>query len=326
MVDKIMSNFEFNKMKAPGDYRPTWRNGIIQIHITRACDLACSHCTQGSNLAGKPVMMTPENFEVAVRSLRNYFGVVGIFGGNPTMHPDFELLCSILREYIPKDQRGLWSNNLRHYGKLCREIFNPAVSNLNVHCDLDVYARMKRDWPECNPIGIYDSSHSPVYVAMNDIKELNYDDKVKLINSCDINQLWSAIICQTKFGVRAFFCEIAGAQAMLTESDYDTGLPVSDNWWKLPITAFEDQIRMHCFSCGIPLRGKGSLAVGGDTEYVSKTYLPIAKLKRKEKKVVVVDSLEQLNGTVGRATDYINNGLEPEKSQPVSSGVWFPSY
>ncbi len=319
-----MNNFEFNRMKAPGDKRPTWRGGIIQVHITRACNLACSHCTQGSNLAGKPVMMTAENFEIAVRSLKDYYGVVGIFGGNPTMHPQFEEFCNILGDYIPFERRGLWSNNLNGKGAIARRTFNPEVSNLNVHCDKEAEAEFKRDWPESILIGQYDSSHSPVYVSMNDL-DIMYSDKVRMINNCDINQLWSAIICQTKFGVRAFFCEIAGAQAMLMESDNDTGLAVSDNWWKLPITAFEDQIRQHCFNCGVPLRGKGSLAVGGTKEYVSKTYLPIAKLKRtkQEKELVLVKSVEDLDGRVNRATDYINNGLEP---QPVSTGAWFPTY
>jgi hypothetical protein len=317
-------SFEFNKMKAPGDKRPTWMGGIIQIHITRACNLSCTHCTQGSNFGGRPVMMSLENFEIAVKSLRDYPGVVGVFGGNPTMHPKFPEMCEILSKYIGPEHRGLWSNNLMGHGALCRATFNPSVSNLNVHCDMAALEEMKRDWPECNPIGRYDSGHSPVYVSMNDIKELTYQDKVDLINNCDINQLWSSIICQTPHGLRAFFCEIAGAQAMLMQDGYhDTGLPISDNWWKLPITAFEDQIRSHCFNCGVPLKGKGDLAVTGTKEYVSKTYLPIAKLKQKNKEMVVIDSLTQLGDRVNRATDYINNGLEPTKP---SMGVWFPSY
>jgi hypothetical protein len=156
---------------------------------------------------------------------------------------------------------------------------------------------------------------------MNDIGELTYQHKVNLINNCDINQYWSPIICQTKHGLRAFFCEIAGAQSMLLNSDYDSGLPVTDNWWKLPITAFEDQIRNHCFNCGVPLKGKGDLAVNGNTEYVSKTYLPIAQLKKK-KNIKVVEKLSDLGGNVERATDYIQNGLG---STSVRS-KWFPNY
>ena len=311
-------SFEFNKMKGPSDTRPTWMNGIIQVHVTRACDLACSHCTQGSNFGGRPVIMSLENFENAVKSLSNYYGVVGVFGGNPTMHPQFEEICNILVNHIPFERRGLWSNNLRGYGTLCRTVFNPAVSNLNVHCDTAAYEEMKRDWPECNPIGTYDSRHSPVYVAMDDISDLSYNDKVRLINHCDINQLWSPIICQTKFGLRAFFCEIAGAQAMLMDSDYDTGTHVTDNWWKLPMTAFENQVREHCFKCGVPLKGKGDLAVNTTKEYVSKTYIGIAKLKKKRPQIKLVESLVDLDGHVNRSTDYINNGLE--------SPSWFPMY
>ena len=68
-----------NRMVAPGQKRPRiMRGGIIQIQITRACDKACHHCTQGSNLAGKPAMMTVEEFDAACASLEGYQGVVGV--------------------------------------------------------------------------------------------------------------------------------------------------------------------------------------------------------------------------------------------------------
>src|SRR5437879_4220489 len=122
-----------SKMLAPGDKRPTWGNGIIQICVTRACDLSCINCTQGSNLAGKPMIMSIEQFAIAVDSLSDYYGVVGVFGGNPTMHPQFDSLCEILHSKREQHLCGLWSNNLRGYGKLCRKVFNPEYSNLNVH-------------------------------------------------------------------------------------------------------------------------------------------------------------------------------------------------
>ncbi len=305
---------KYKNMKAPGDKRPTWMNGIIQVHITRACDLSCVACTQGSNLGGKPVMITLDNFEQAVISLKDYFGVVGIFGGNPTMHPEFAKICGILTKHIPKERRGLWSNNLRGYGEICRMTFNPAVSNLNVHTNREAFHEMKRDWPECNPIGLYDSRHSPPYVSMRD---LGYTDEqiVYLINNCDINQLWSAMICQVNGNLRAYFCEIAGAQAML-HGDDSTGHHVDMNWWRKPISDFENQIEKHCFDCGVPLRGKGDLAVTGKVEFVSKTHLPIYKLKKSDRTLIVVDRKEQLGGNVGRATDYINNGKPPSHMFP----------
>ena len=47
------------KMKSPRDHRKgIWRNGVLQVWITRACDNSCFRCTQGSNLGGKPGMIT----------------------------------------------------------------------------------------------------------------------------------------------------------------------------------------------------------------------------------------------------------------------------
>jgi len=168
-------------MKAPNDKRPTWRGGVIQVHITRACDLSCIGCTQGSNLGGKSTLITLENFETAVKSLVGYEGVVGIFGGNPCLHPKFKEVCEILEHYIPFENRGLWSNNLNGYGSLCRRVFNPEFSNLNVHADKSKYDEMKRDWPECNPIGLNDSRHSPPYVALRDIEDLTDEKRWVLI-------------------------------------------------------------------------------------------------------------------------------------------------
>src|SRR5688572_8645375 len=110
-----------SRMVAPGTRRPgKYREGVIQIHVTRACNLACFNCTQGSQLAGKPTFITPAQFEQAVLSLKGYFGVVGMFGGCPTLHPQFEELCDILAKHVPFDQRGLWANAPMGKGAICR--------------------------------------------------------------------------------------------------------------------------------------------------------------------------------------------------------------
>jgi organic radical activating enzyme len=312
-------------MKAPGDKRPTWLGGVLQIHITRACDLSCTGCTQGSNLAGKPTVMSLENFEQACISLKDYHGVVGIFGGNPTMHPKFKEICEILSDVIPFEHRGLWSNNLRGYGELCRKVFNPSVSNLNVHTSQAAYNEMKRDWPESNPIGLdYDSRHSPPFVAMQDL-DIPIEKQWELIQKCDVNQLWSAMICQFRGELRGFFCELAGAQSMLHEADPnypDTGLKVFPGWWRLPIDSFEDQIYKHCFECGIPLKGQGDLAVNGKLEHVSKTHARIYQLKKIQSRTVrLVEKLSDLGGTVNRATDYIQNGAKSVNSAQSPTGT-----
>ncbi len=303
------------RMVAPGTPRPhIWRRGILQIHVTRACDKACFGCTQGSNLGGRPVMIAVDEFETAVRSLWGYFGVVGIFGGNPAMHPHFDELCEVLRRYVPLEQRGLWCNHPQGKGATIRKTFNPAVSNLNVHEDREAFDEFARDWPECRPYlkGLdTDSRHTPPFVAMRDVIP-DEAERWKLIADCDINRNWSAMICTVPGrGLRAYFCEIAAAQAMLHAGDPawpDTGLEVTPGWWQQPMSTFADQVRLHCHACGIPLRRFGQLANGGEFEEASATHVDIIKSKVRGRRVELV-AVENVGGrTLKRSTDYIQNG------------------
>ena len=316
-----------SKMKSPRDKRPViWRNGVLQIWVTRACDMSCTHCTQGSNLAGKPTFMTPDQFETACKSLRAgishnkygyphdetyYWGVVGMFGGNPCVHPQFDTLCEIMRKWIPFDQRGLWSNNLMGHGLTCKKTFNPEVSNLNVHQNEAAYWEMLRDWPLCEPKGLSeDSRHSPTLVAMQDMEDMNDAERWELISNCDVNQRWSALIGVFRGELRAWFCELAGAQAMLHEAepDYpDTGHRVLPGWWNHDITHFDSQIRYHCFACGHPLRAKGDYANTGTVEQVSKTHASIYHLKRpKGKRIEIITKRSELGEQVSAATQYLS--------------------
>jgi len=131
-----------SQMVAPYQTRPVHLGGVLQIMVTRACDKSCFSCTQGSNLAGKPMIMTPDQYAQALESLRGYFGVVGMFGGNPAMHPQFEELCKILRDsWVPWHQRGIWCNHPRGKIKTIAETFHPEHSNLNVHMDREFASR-----------------------------------------------------------------------------------------------------------------------------------------------------------------------------------------
>lgn len=337
-------------MKAPASVRPSkpYLGGVIQIWVTRACDKSCYDCTQGSNLAGKPEMITLEQFEQACISLKGYWGVVGMFGGNPCMHPKFVDLCDIMRKHIPANQRGLWSNNpiSQEKGMAARKTFNPTYSNLNCHMDREAYNNFKRWWPESQPFGLdKDSRHSPCFVSMKDVG-IEENERWKLISTCDINQNWSAMIGVFRDQLRAWFCEIAGAQAMLHQWDRDrevplefermsepgelivemsvytypdTGLQVSlsknpndvaYNWWKNSMAAFATQVRKHCHECSVPLRGYGELAQSKDsdaTEQVSKTHEEIYRPKSTGRKVEVVTELVQLGNRLQKVTDYMGN-------------------
>ena len=263
--------------------------------------------------------MTPEQFKRAVDSLEGYFGVVGVFGGNPSLHPQFEEICQILRDsWVPFEQRGIWCNKpFKGTGKI-RETFNPAVSKLNGHLDQKAYEEFSQEWPECKRFlkgHDTDSRHAPVFVAMKDVIE-DEAERWRLISNCDINREWSAYIGTFRNELRAWFCEIAGSQARLHQNDPsypDTGLPVTPGWWKKPMQDFAHQVRFHCHNCGVPIRGKGQKAVDGQYEEVSKTHADVYLPKVKGREVRLVERRDQLDEqALSRMTAYIENGRSVE--------------
>jgi hypothetical protein len=302
-----------SRMIAPRQRRPIpWRGGILQIWVTRACDRACYGCTQGSNLAGKPGMITVEQFDQACASLAGYWGVVGVFGGNPAMHPEFDELCRVLARHFPREQRGLWCNNPLGKGRIMRETFDPSVSNLNVHLDREAFDEFQRDWPESRVIGMdSDSRHSPVHGSMIDLG-IPEPERWERIANCDINQQWSAMIGVFRGELRAWVCEVMGAQSMLQQHlpDYpDTGLPVVEGWWRRPMQDFAAQVRHHCHRCLVPLRGRGELACAtAGTEQTTAEYASIFRPKERGRAVEVVTELVQLGAPLYRTTNYIQNG------------------
>ena len=80
-------------MKSPAEME------IIQIKITNACPHVCSNCTRFCGHR-KQFFMDPDMFQKAVDSLQDFPGTVGIMGGEPTLHPEFEKLMTIYRDTI----------------------------------------------------------------------------------------------------------------------------------------------------------------------------------------------------------------------------------
>lgn len=295
-------------MVAPGTPRQgKFRNGVIQLHITRACDLACSNCTQGSQFGGKADFISISNFESALQSLEGYWGTVGFFGGNCALHPQFEVLCDLALQYFDRSQLGLWCNHPHGKGSIMRRTFNPAISNLNCHLRPEAYAEFKRDWPESHPFGLdKDSRHSPVHGNMARFVP-DEAERWELISRCDINQGWSAMLCQFRGELRAFFCEVAGSQAILNQynPEYpDTGMQVTAGWWRKPMQDFAEQVRFHCHRCLVPLRGHGALAQQESITSVTEEYAHL-KLKGRAELHILQDG-EDLHSESNRlVTQYL---------------------
>ena len=84
-------------MKSPAQMK------IIQIDITNACPKRCSNCTRFCGHHQKPFFMDFETFKKAVDSMKGFGGIVGIMGGEPTIHPEFENFLEYYRANVGYD-------------------------------------------------------------------------------------------------------------------------------------------------------------------------------------------------------------------------------
>jgi hypothetical protein len=80
-------------------------NKYVNILVTNACNLKCGGCTQHCDLFHKKekwfisIKQLQNNIEVLLQANR---GLVGIFGGEPTIHPKFKEIIDLLSSYNHK--------------------------------------------------------------------------------------------------------------------------------------------------------------------------------------------------------------------------------
>ena len=232
---------------------------IICIDVTNKCDLACSNCTRLLENQDAFWDMTPDNFRKALQSLKGYFGVIAMIGGNPCMHKDFEELCRIFVEEVPnKLQRGLWTNNYFKHRTLIEETF--GTFNLNSHGEARAEANLLDLHKTVSGNGALSwfygghSEHAPLLTAVKDL--FPEKEMWERISNCDINKEWSASIVQNKGELRVYFCEVAASFDLARNED--NGHPVTDGWWKSVARDFEDQIKLFCPGCGVPAKQRAS--------------------------------------------------------------------
>jgi len=292
-------------MKAPTDKS----NDIIQILVTRACDLFhCSNCTQLLPMRGShgicfdPVHMSPDVFRQALRSLDGWPGVRAMFGGNPCVHPRFDELCEIMRQEVPDPrQRGLWTNNLRGKGAIVAETFIPGASrfNLNLHADDAAAAEMREHLPGVPIYGEGKASHhAPILLDWRDMG-LSYEQWSEKREQCDINRHWSAAIVERYSRPWAYFCEVASSIDAITGENH--GVPAVPGWWRWKMDRFDHQVTGCCDKgCGVPLRAQGHDDTK-DTYDVSDSWANLT-VKGKPRHVARRDSID---GHVHEVTDYV---------------------
>lgn len=198
---------------------------VIQIEITNVCENECTNCSRFVGHYRNTYFMKLEQVKEAISSLLDFPGGIGIMGGEPLMHPDFQHICRLVREMVPPDKRFLWTSgyNWDKYRKDVRKTFGGNV-HFNNHRDTT-------------------QKHHPMLLGIRDVIK---DQELirQLVDDCWVNQRWSASINPKG----AFFCEIAAAMDVLFEGP--GGHPVAQGWWSEDPDAFRDQIERYCYRCG----------------------------------------------------------------------------
>lgn len=287
-------------MLAPIDKLRSGRNRIIQVVVTRNCDIFnCSNCTQLLPFRKDTREMSLECLEMALQSVADWPGVVACFGGNPCTHSKFEEVCRLWREIIPdQSHRGLWTNDLRGHGAIVKETFWPrGTFNLNVHGESEA-AQYMREWLPNVPIwGETVSSHGGMLLDYRDYG-LSEEEWVRLRERCPIMLNWSGAIYERDGLPHAYPCEVMGAlDGVRKESN---GILAEPGWWKKSWAEFGGMERL-CVGCGVPLNTRGHL----DSERVYDISPSWSEAVQDRSGSVMTSLHESMQDKTHELTDYI---------------------
>lgn len=245
-------------MRSPKNMR------IIEIDITNACIHQCSNCTRFCGHHKQTYFMDLDTFKKAVDSLDDFEGTIGLIGGEPTLHPQFEEIAKYIASKYPNNRDK--DNQLLHPQKdFLKTIKDVEASHSSSYHDGNrgsvrlngpgLLSAMGNKYSEHYEViqdtfkfqllndHVNDMYHDPILVSR---KELNVpDDEWEVLrDNCWIQNEWSASI--TPKG--AFFCEVAGTLDMLF--DGPGGWEITSDWWKRDVTDFKDQLHW-CEICGV---------------------------------------------------------------------------
>lgn len=191
---------------------------IINIEITNFCKMRCSNCSRATKHITKPFFASLEFIEKALNSLKNWPKGIGIIGGEPQDHPQWNEICQLLKSFDHKGGYALFTS--RQLPIEYNEIFDDKIY---------ITDHKKRNL------------HHTMLISLSEIVPKHLQRE--LIEKCWLQKQWSPSI--TPKG--AFWCEIAGVLDFIYNGTNSFALV--EDWWKQE--NYENQIEEYCKKCGI---------------------------------------------------------------------------
>ena len=296
-------------MRSPRDM------GIIEIDITNACVHQCANCTRFCGHHERPFFMSFDKFKQAVDSLDGYDGMIGIIGGEPTLHPEFERFVDYIREKrvgekiniskgpITDMQYHIYSTVDKGMTPKSRTVLLSSLStsyynNFEAINDTFSYQLLNDHSSE--------SLHQALLMSRRELP-ITDEEWMKKRDNCWIQNTWSATV--TPKG--AFFCEVAGSLDMLLGRE--GGWDVESGWWKRKPSEFGDQLHW-CEMCSGCLDVPKRLAHDERDDVTPKMYEKLKSLsspKVRSNRVVVrrpEDYEKYKDGSFTSGSEYIEAG------------------
>ena len=164
---------------------------------------------------------------LTVLTEKGYTGKLGVIGGEPTVHPDFESVCRVIRWDWTSSGRwlALWTSGGPKYEKH-KTLIDDAFSWIAFNDKTD---------PMCH--------HQPMTMASKDMVQ-DEELRAELIDNCWVQKIWCPSI--TPKGV--FFCECAAAWDRLL--DGPGGWDIESDWLNYGPEEYKDQM-WACQLCGM---------------------------------------------------------------------------
>lgn len=206
------------------------KSWCAHIDITNICRKGCVYCTRyDRHLGPNCYYMSLEQVEDALISYRGFPGYIGIIGGEPQFHPQFDKICLLFKQYVPKNKPILFTS------------INPKTSKWSAIIEETIG---HYEYHPHNEEQEKTYEHQPLTIAIKDVIK---DPKLRkmMIDDCWVQRKW----CPTITNDGAFFCEIGAALAKLQGIK---GWEVKEGWWNKDPKNFGSQLDL-CQLCGMPI-------------------------------------------------------------------------